>query len=129
MQNRVNEEEPHLMVVIVLLILSASAIAMPPLGPSWLNSRLRNEGVTKKERSECCYRRGNKKCELQSGGNTCKTESTTRRGASLDVRDRRVDLERLCDRDATLGAEIVAKQAAKRGGNKIRMIGMLLPSR
>jgi hypothetical protein len=51
MQNRVNdvEEEPHLMVVIVLLILSASAIAMPPLGPSPLFPKLRNEGVTKKE--------------------------------------------------------------------------------
>jgi hypothetical protein len=38
MRNRVNdvEEEPHLMTVIVLLILSASA-----------NSKLRNEGVTK----------------------------------------------------------------------------------
>ena len=51
MQNRVNdvEEEPHLMSVIVLLILSASAIAMPPLGPSSLYLRLQNEGVTKKE--------------------------------------------------------------------------------
>jgi hypothetical protein len=51
MQNRVNdvEEEPHLISVIVLLILSASAIAMPPLGPSSFLCRLRNEGVTKKE--------------------------------------------------------------------------------
>jgi hypothetical protein len=52
-----------------------------------------------------------------------------RRGASLDVRDRRVDLERLGDRDATLGAEFVPPQAANEGGNKIGMIGMLLPSR
>jgi hypothetical protein len=38
MQNRGNEveEQPHTMVVIVLLILSASAIAMPPSGPSSL---------------------------------------------------------------------------------------------
>ena len=51
MRNRGNdaEEEPHSMVVIVVLILSASAIAMPPLGPSSLERRLRNEGVTKKE--------------------------------------------------------------------------------
>jgi hypothetical protein len=50
MRNRVNdvEEEPHLMVVIVVLILSASAIAMPPSGPSSLSDRLRNEGVTTK---------------------------------------------------------------------------------
>ena len=50
MQNRVNdvEEEPHSMFVIVVLILSASAIAMPPLGPSSLSLRLRNKGVTKK---------------------------------------------------------------------------------
>ena len=49
MRNRGNdvEEEPHLMSVIVLLILSASAIAMPPLGPSWLSRRLRNEGGNK----------------------------------------------------------------------------------
>jgi hypothetical protein len=51
MQNRGNdvEKEPHLMFVIVVLILSASAIAMPPSGPSWLLSKLQNEGVTKKE--------------------------------------------------------------------------------
>jgi hypothetical protein len=41
-----------------------------------------------------------------------KQSQRSRKGASLDVRDRRVDLERLCDRDATLGAEIVAPQAA-----------------
>jgi hypothetical protein len=51
------------------------------------------------------------------------------RSASLDVRDRLVDLERLGDRDATLGAEIVPLQAAKREGNKKGTIGMLLPSR
>jgi hypothetical protein len=50
MRNKVNnvEKEPHLMSVIVVLILSASAIAMPPLGPSSLCHRLRSEGVTKK---------------------------------------------------------------------------------
>jgi hypothetical protein len=37
------------MSVIVVLIFSASAIAIPPLGPSSFDSRLRNEGVTKKE--------------------------------------------------------------------------------
>jgi hypothetical protein len=49
MRNNVNdvEEESHLMFVIVLLILSASAIAMPPSGPSSFCSKLRNEGVTK----------------------------------------------------------------------------------
>jgi hypothetical protein len=49
MQNRGNEveKEPHSILVIVLLILSASAIAMPLLGPSRLSSKLQNEGVTK----------------------------------------------------------------------------------
>jgi hypothetical protein len=51
MQNRGNEVEkkPHLMFVIAVLILSASAIAMPPSGPNLLFHRLQNEGVTKKE--------------------------------------------------------------------------------
>jgi hypothetical protein len=51
MQNRGNdvEEEPHLMVVIVVLILSASAIATPPSEPSWLYSKLQTEGVAKSE--------------------------------------------------------------------------------
>jgi hypothetical protein len=49
MQNRGNdvEEEPHSMVVIVVLILSTSAIAMPASGPSPFCTKLRNEGVTK----------------------------------------------------------------------------------
>jgi hypothetical protein len=47
---------------------------------------------------------------------------------SLDGSDRRVDLERLGNCDATLGAELVLRQAAERGGNKKGMIGMLLPS-
>jgi hypothetical protein len=58
-----------------------------------------------------------------------KQSRRSRKGASLDVRDGRVDLERLGDREATLGAESVGLQTAKRGGNKIGMIGMLLPSR
>ena len=46
MQNRGNEveKEPHLMFVIVLLILSASAIAMPPSVSILLLPKLRNEG-------------------------------------------------------------------------------------
>ena len=47
--------------------------------------------------------------------------------ASLDVGDRLVDFERLSNRDAALWAEIVPVQAEKGGGNKIGMIGMLLP--
>ena len=47
-----------------------------------------------------------------------KQRQRCRRGASLDGGDRLVDLERLGDRDATLGAEIVPTQAAKRGGNE-----------
>ena len=58
-----------------------------------------------------------------------KQRQRSRIGASLDVRDRRVDLECLGDCDATLGAKPVAMQAVKRGGNKIGMIGMLLPYR
>jgi len=37
------------MVVIVVLILSASAIAMPPSEPSWFLAKLQNEGVTRLE--------------------------------------------------------------------------------
>jgi hypothetical protein len=58
-----------------------------------------------------------------------KQRQRSRRGASLDGGDRRVDLERLGDCDATLVAEFVEVQTAKRGGNKKGMIGMLLPSR
>jgi hypothetical protein len=131
MQNRVNdvEEVPHSMSVIVVLILSASAIAMPPLGPSLFITRLRNEGLTKKERLECCYRRGNKNANIKVEVTHAKQRQRSRIGASLDVRDCLVDLERLGNRDATLGAEFVAAQAAKRGRNKKGMIGMLLPSR
>ena len=49
MRNRVNEEESHLMFVIVVLILRASAIAMPPSEPSSLPPNLKKEGVTKQE--------------------------------------------------------------------------------
>ena len=48
--------------------------------------------------------------------------------ALLDGGDRLVDLESLGDRDATLWAEPVQLQTEKRGGNKIGMIGMLLPN-
>jgi hypothetical protein len=58
-----------------------------------------------------------------------KQRQRRRRGASLDGGDRRVDLERLGNRNAALGAKPVACQAAKRGGNKIGMIEMLLPHR
>ena len=57
-----------------------------------------------------------------------KQRQRSRIGASLNVGDRLVDLERLGDRDAILGAEFVGGQAAKRGGSKNGMIGMLLPS-
>jgi hypothetical protein len=70
-----------------------------------------------------------KNANLKVGVTHAKQRQRGRRGASLDVRDRRVDLERLGDRDATLGAEIVPLQAAKREGNKKGMFGMLLPSR
>ena len=48
--------------------------------------------------------------------------------ASLDAGDRRVDLEHISDRHTTLWAEIVVLQTEKGGGNKIGMIGMLLPT-
>jgi hypothetical protein len=90
--------------------------------------------------SECCYRRKRndrnvvtvavtKKANIKVEVTHAKERQRRRKGASLDVRDRRVDLERLGDCDATLGAEFGVKQAAKRGGNKKGMIGMLLPSR
>ena len=45
-----------------------------------------------------------------------------------DGGDRLVDLESLCDRDATLWVETVLAQTEKGGGNKIGMIRMLLPN-
>jgi hypothetical protein len=58
-----------------------------------------------------------------------KQRQRRRRGASLYVLDRRVDLEHLGNRDATLGAEVGAAQAAKRGYNEIGMFCILLPQR
>ena len=55
-----------------------------------------------------------------------------RRGHALDVDDGLVVLERLRDRRAALGAEIVPIQAAAKGVARcypLGMIGMLLPSR
>jgi hypothetical protein len=60
------------------------------------------------------------KCELKVGVTHAKQRQRRRRGASLDSGDRLVDLERIGDRDAALGAELVKPQAAKRGGNKKR---------
>ena len=48
--------------------------------------------------------------------------------ASLDAGDRLVDLECLGNRDAALGVDVVQPQTEKGGGNKIGMIGMLLPT-
>ena len=50
------------------------------------------------------------------------------RQALLDGSDRRVDLERLGECLASIGAHPVPFQAAERGGNKKGMIGMLLPT-
>ena len=47
--------------------------------------------------------------------------------AVLDVGDRRVDLERLSDCDAALGADVVNRQTGKGGGNKNGFNRMLLP--
>ena len=51
MRNRGSEvgKKPHLMFVIVVLILSSSAIATPTSEPSSFQPKLQNEGVTKKE--------------------------------------------------------------------------------
>jgi hypothetical protein len=83
------------MVVTVLLILSASAIAAPPSGPSSLPYRLRGmigmRFVTPSVTSE--------------GAVT--SELTRQGGNALDVDDGLVVLERLGDRRAALGAELV----------------------
>jgi hypothetical protein len=72
------------MSVIVVLILSALAIAMPPLGPSSLFHRLQSEGVTKKgmigmllpsavtknanfKVEECCYLAVTKNANIKVG--------------------------------------------------------------
>jgi hypothetical protein len=61
------EEEPHLMVVIVVLILSTSAIAMPPSGPSVLSLKLKNEGGNKCGTVGMLLPSRLQKCKLQSG--------------------------------------------------------------
>jgi hypothetical protein len=62
------------------------------------------------ERSEYCYRRGNKTHDIKMRWGSFKG-----RRASLDVLNRLVDLERLGDRHTTLGAELVVLQAANEG--------------
>jgi hypothetical protein len=51
---------------------------------------------------------------MKVGVTHAKQSQGCRKGALLDVRDRRVDLERLGNCDATLEAEIVPLQTAKR---------------
>jgi hypothetical protein len=108
------------MVVIVLLILSASAIAMPPSEPRSSDPNLQNEGVTKSESLECRYHtRGNKNANFKVGVTYAKQRQGRGWSASLDGGDRLVDLERLGDCDATLGAEFVVPQAANEGVTKM----------
>jgi hypothetical protein len=83
-----------------------------------LFDKLQNDGVTKKEWSECCYhneQRGNKNANFKAWVNV---RQRRRRGYSLDVGDRLVDLQRFGDCDATLGAEIGPLQAANEGVTK-----------
>jgi hypothetical protein len=89
------KSEPHLMLVIVLLILSASAIAMPP-SKVMLCSKLQSEGVTKlNDQNAVINAQQNVK-----GGNVG-------RRALLDSSDRFVDIEHLGNRHTTLRAEFV----------------------
>jgi hypothetical protein len=101
------KSEPHLTLVIVLLILSASAIAMLPSKYMLLFSKLQNEGVTKLNDQNAVIDGQ----QMRRGGNAG-------RRASLDSSDRLVDLKRLGDRDSErityLGA-MVARQAANEG--------------
>jgi hypothetical protein len=131
MRNRGNEveKESHPMFVIVVLILRASAIAIPPSEPRLLTVNLQNEWNNKIGMIGMLLPAVTKNAKIKVEVTHAKQRQRRRRGASLDVGDRLVDLERLGDRDATLGAEIVPIQAAKRGCNKIGMFGMLLPSR
>jgi hypothetical protein len=62
--------------------------------------------------------RGNKSANLKVGVTHSKQRQRRRRGASLDVGDHLVDLECVGDRDAILGAEFVAFQAANEGATK-----------
>jgi hypothetical protein len=96
------------MFLIVLFTLRASAIAMPPLGPSLFCSRLILEGVTQLGMIGMLYRRRNKK--KRKGQYQVK-------GSSHDYGDGLVDLEHLSDRNAALGAEIIVPQTEIGGGN------------
>ena len=53
----------------------------------------------------------NKNANFKVGVTRAKQRQRRRRGASLNVGDRLVDLERLGNCDATLGAELVVLQA------------------
>ena len=72
---------------------------------------------------------GNKNANLKVEVTHAKQRQRSRIGASLDVCDRRVDLERLGDCHATLGADAIILQTETEGGNKNGMIRRLLPSR
>jgi hypothetical protein len=114
------EREPHSMIVIVSLTLSASPIAMPPSGPMSLSAKLQTRVENWNDRNAAPTRQ-----QMRRGG-------SKGRRAVLDGGDRLVDFERLDNRHATLGAEFVPHQAGNKGGRgviKIGMIGMLLPTR
>ena len=108
----------HLMETTVLFTLSASATAAPPSGPRLLNARLR-EGVAV---NYSCFRGGTKLNRAGCSAAGIKAVA----GHALDTGNCAVDLERLGDRRAALGAEVVVLQAARacrpllcyRGGNK-----------
>jgi hypothetical protein len=108
------------MLVIVVLILSASAIAMPRSGPRLFHRKLRNEGGNKKGMIGMLLpQRGNKNANFKVEVTHHKQRQRRGRSASLDIGDCLVDIERLGDRDATLGAEIVVPQAANEGVTKM----------
>ena len=118
------------MFVIVVLILSASAIAMPPSGPSSFRSRLQNEGVTKKGMIGMLLPyRCNKNASFKVGVTHANRGNDVGEVPHLMVVIVLLILSASAIAMPHSGPNLLPFRLRNEGGNKIGMIGMLLPSR
>jgi hypothetical protein len=100
------------MLVIILLILSASAIAMPPSELRSLDPKLQTNGGDQWNDENVVADTWQQNV---THGNNMRRGGNNGRRALLDDGNRLVDLECLSERNAALGAELVPKQAANEG--------------
>jgi hypothetical protein len=131
MRNRGNdvEEEPHSMVVIVLLILSASAIAMPPSGPILLPRKLQNEGVTNRNDRNVVTVAVTKISNIKVGSNTRETVNDVEEEPHLISVIVVLILSASAIAMPPLGPIQLPPKLRNEGGNKFGMTRMLLQSR